>query len=100
MVGLEDLFVTFLGTPKRLGEYIEANTDLSAYINDKYSNYIKTAKILIPNYRDLVEGGKTMDWVKVLAILSRRRPELWRIIILHPRGLEWFKSQRFKDFLQ
>lgn len=100
MVGLEDIFITFLGTPKRLEEYIDANTDLSAYINNRYSTYIKAAKLLIPNYKNLIKEGRTMDWVKVLAVLSRRRPDLWQIIITHPHGLEWFKSQQFKDFLQ
>ena len=99
-MNFEDVFLHFLGTPKRLVEYIDADTDLSAYINNHYSAYIKTARFLLPGYPNLVKEGQTMDWVKILKVLSRRRPDLWCIIITHRKGMEWIRSQKFKDFLQ
>lgn len=100
MVTFEDVFVHFLGTPKRLVEYIETDTDLSAYIGNHYSAYIKMAGLLLPNYSALLKEGETTDWVRILNVLSRRRPDLWRIIMMHPGGLKWLRSQKFKDFLQ
>jgi len=93
----EDLFLRCLGSPERLKEYIANDTDLRAYVGEKYPHFIAIAKLISGHNFNLKQEIEQLNYERILEILKRRRPDLYVVIV--PEGLEWLKKQKWNQLL-
>ena len=94
---LEQVILLCLGTPERLREYIDTDTDLVKYIKEKYFYLFGLAVKIIPSKPRLIEDAKAINNESILKLFEERRPDLYTVLTTHPNGLEWFNAQRFQD---
>ena len=104
-IDLEQIFLSFLGSVKKLEYYLKNNIDLVKYIyqtSPAPMAVIDLTLAFIPkSKRKEILKDFTID--RVLGLLKRQRPDIYKVLINYPNGRFWLSAQIFsfkKHFLK
>ena len=92
---LEALFLSALGSDKKLHWYLENNISLVDYIYSVWPGHMAMIDLtlaVIPKSKRR-EMLKDFNLRKILDILKRQRPDIYNILIKHRNGVRWLESQ-------
>ncbi len=73
---IEEVFLRCFGSPQRLCEYINSDTDLAKYVKGKYRAYISLIWLCLGSKAAILEEVKQITPKDVHDLLRRRRPDL------------------------
>ena len=89
IVDIESLFLSSLGSSQKLKWYLRNNINL---INNISSIWLDLTIAAIPKYkrREILSDFNTD---RILGILKRQRPDLYKILVSDPSGRLWLGNQ-------
>lgn len=98
---LKDLLPTKLISLEQLKNFIDTDTDLMSYLKNKYPYFLNFIKRYATLHPGVVKEAKATftDKNKVLHFLSEKRPDMYILILTHPKGIDWFTKQDFLGLL-
>lgn len=94
-INFEEIFLSFMGDGNKLkwqlDNYINL-VDYGEYTNKKAFHLFSILLSFIPKHRkEKTFGDVTSE--SILDLLKKERNDLYKIIIGHPRGVEWVRDQ-------
>lgn len=91
----EDIFLSALGSAKKLKWYLDNDINLINYLNSEYPQIMFLVNIslaFIPKNKLRAEIGE-VNLKRILKIMEKERPDLYSTLIKHPNGLKWLQRE-------
>lgn len=92
---IEQIFLAALGSNQRLKWYLQYDINVVNYLDSKFPKYMAVTDItvaLIPKTK-IREMIKDIDIERILKILEKERPDLYKTLHEHLNGITWLKKQ-------
>jgi hypothetical protein len=94
-INLEEFFLSTLRSNEKLEWYLKHNVNVVNYIDAKWPEYMAIADLtlaLIP--KDKIKRMlNDITSKRILEIIEKERPDLYKTITTHPNGRRWLVAQ-------
>lgn len=86
---IENIFLSLLGSTDKLKWYLRENINVVNYMSSLLFN-LTISTIPKPKRREML---KDFNVDRILGILKRQRPDLYKVLINYPDGRRWLGEQ-------
>jgi len=94
-INLEEIFISCLKSNTRLKWYLHHDVDVVNFLDQRWNGFMRFADLsfsLIPKNK-LKEIVGEMSKDRILKILERERPDLYKTLMTHKNGMQWLEQQ-------